>query len=63
MSFNNSIGAVDCPCFKCPDRSPDCHGFCSKYKEFEGENAKHREALRREIRKADWARNGRKSRY
>lgn len=63
MSFNHSAGALPCPCFKCRDRTADCHGFCLKYKAFEGENLKHREAVRKQALKDEWARSERKSRY
>lgn len=33
----------ECPCKSCNNRTPDCHGFCEKYKEWDRENQKLRE--------------------
>ena len=43
---------MTCPCYKCKDRSPDCHAKREAYKEYSKERekirqAKHSEAMTR----------------
>lgn len=35
-------------CKDCKDRTVGCHGTCEKYKAFEEENKKYKEAVRKE---------------
>ena len=36
----------ECPCRFCNDRSIECHGTCSKYKEWNAENQKRNQKIR-----------------
>lgn len=46
------------PCMGCPDRTPECHGQCERYKAFKAEKAKAN-AQEREAKGLDWLHNRR----
>ena len=36
--MNNSVffrSQLKAPCFKCPDRTSECHAYCEKWKDYE----------------------------
>lgn len=41
MQYNPYTG--ECPCRYCNQRTPDCHGVCEKYIQWNQKNAEYRE--------------------
>lgn len=40
------MSKIDCPCWYCEERSPNCHGTCEKYKKYSKARQDRAEAIK-----------------